>query len=231
MIKKSRRLIFLLFLLALSLVILVMFEEYKKEQLSMRSIFTNDKPVQFTLDEESRLSMEEYSAQLALEDSKKQALWLKRARVEMRDAIINGRFVIAPLGISLDPATLPEGTAYSYYWNTSEKAYVQIEIGKYDTGDDDNCFGLIEVLKDLNDTDEDSRYPLKWMKELASNKNLTKELYEKDFAFYVKPQSPCDAMGLHYDEKEGYIFDSNGEKISELGKQIEKAIQTAEYVK
>ncbi len=230
--KKVKWVIVLFVIAALISVVYMMSQNAKYHKLT-----TQDEVEMLSRDEANknreleRLARDKEDLKFAEESAKEQALWLKRTRVEMRDAIVNGRFLIAPLGITLDPSSLPEGTAYSYYWNTSEKAYVQMEVGEYDTGGDDNCFGLIEVLKDLNDTDEDNRYPLKWMTELALNKNVVKKLDEKDFALYVKPQSPCDAMGLHLDAKEGYIFDSVGEKISGLGAQIERAIQTAEYVK
>lgn len=207
-------------------------QNYEYEKLNDQERFENSQRGKIDVSEEERkLYIAEKEAQFTLETSKRQELWLKRTRVEMRDTIINGRFVIAPLGISLDPATLPEGTAYSYYWNTSENMFVRVEVGKYDTGEGDTCFGLIELMADLDEMDENSRYPLKWMNELALNKKGVKKLDEKDFVVYIKPQDSCIATGLHYDEKEGYIFDSNGEKISDLGAQIERAIQSAEYVK
>lgn len=157
--------------------------------------------------------------------------WDNRTKVYMRDSIVNGRFNIAPLGISLDPAGLPDDSAYSYSWplNDDTVRYVEFEAGGFTKSYDDSCLGGIKSIKKSLLTDDGTqdeyidRYPKTWMATLAQEGKV-KDVGEY-YILFESTDHPCAAL---YSEVTHEMDEAKIKKMSQISQSIEKSVLTAE---
>lgn len=157
--------------------------------------------------------------------------WKNRTKVYMKDSLVNGRFYIAPLGISLDPTGLPADSAYSYAWSLTDDTarYVEFEAGDFTRSYDYSCLGgIVSIRKDILTDDVDDRYQKMWMAQSAREGKI-KDIGEY-YVFFQSTDHPCEASYLDESQRSEEIFfdEVKVEKMSQIRENIKKSILSAQ---
>ncbi len=157
--------------------------------------------------------------------------WKNRTKVYMKDSLVDGRFYISPLGISLDPIGLPADSAYSYAWplNDDTVRYVEFEAGDFTRSYDDSCLGgILSMRKDELTDDVDDRYQKTWMAQSAREGKI-KDIGEY-YVFFQSTDHPCEASYLDESQRSEEVFfdEVNVEKMSQIRESIKKSVLSAQ---
>ena len=175
---------------------------------SKSSISKNNESVKTFDNVEEKSDSSDYKKQDEIDEN----LWRNRTIVKINDARMGDRFLITPLGISLDANTLPEETRYSVMNNSSQIDSVYFEYGDLDTSYNDRCFGSLNLITFDSKIDvEGERITFSVMDSLArTNGSGVKKIGDLKFVHFEKNNGVCnfslnDKTGLFREIRDKFI--------------------------
>ncbi len=139
-----------------------------------------------------------------VQDEAEELLWKNRTVVKISDARIGDRFLITPLGISLDAKSLPDETRYSIQEIPLKNNSVYFEYGNLDTSHIDRCFGSLALVEFDSEIDvKDERITFSVLNELSQKKGSgVKKIGNLKFLHFDRSSGICrfslnDETGLY----------------------------------